>query len=67
MSARIQYILKSKVDKTEEEMGEKALPRIIKLNRKFNLNDKECLALTYATCVTVCQEGVRDKLVLTCS
>ncbi|KAI6657958.1 hypothetical protein LOD99_15675 [Oopsacas minuta] len=59
--AKLEHILKSKLNKTEEEMGEKALPRVIKLNRKYNLSDKESLALIFTTCIAVCQEGTPNN------
>ena len=57
---KILFILKSKQDKMEEEFGEKSLPRVTKLSRKYNLSEKEGLAFIYAMCSAVCQEGVRD-------
>ena len=49
IQARIKTIWESKLKLTEETKGEKALPRIIRLCRKFELTEKESLAILYAT------------------
>ena len=52
---RLWTIWNKKLEVTEKELGEIALPRIIRLSRKLKLNEKESMALIFILCSSVCK------------
>ena len=47
---RLQQLWTRVLAATEKEKGEKGLPRIIRLSRRFTLTEKETKAMVYAFC-----------------